>query len=681
MKKILYRLMMAFCMLFFVGDIYGQGNVNLLDSLKAKASDKNVKGVDKIKTYSSITNILVNKGLEEYKTYLDTLKNLVILENTGYTLGLLFFTQGHIYRIQGNLDSAKISYKEAEKLLVDNPENLHKVYNNLAIVLNDLGKKDEAINYLNKCIVYFTKQNKMNIVSTQYLNLGLIYSELDFTEKSLEYYFKSLKIKEQNKDSVGSMYLYQNISGVLIDQSIKLNDAEKYLEKMLLYAQNLKDSTVIGDYYANMANLAAEKNDNTQRIILIKKALNIYRQINFKLHNPKVLSNLGNAYQDNKEYDKSASTYILGLQSSEEVGDMQQIAKIYLGLGKVMLFKNKYDSAKLCIDSAIYYSVQLEDRTIQYWAYKTYGEIYKSMGNYPLANRYMEKFINLKDSVQNETTLKNIARLQTEYQTTQKDLENQQLKTANLEQSQAQQQQLFIFAALFTVLMSAGGFLYYRNQQKAKQMEQERKLVQVNAENEANKKNVQDLETRNHSIGSQLHSYKGTLIHISEQVQDSNPQAAQQLAEVAVSIQAVTEQTYPPDIAAPLHQILLTRLAKYELSFEKQGTKLINDIAAIDKDLSKEVKLAYCRIFENILSNSYRHGKATEIHVSFFVDEKGLLLQVEDNGVGFDVANVKKNIGLNDYEMYAKYIKGKLNIDSQKGQGTTISLMLSTQFL
>jgi len=51
-----------------------------------------------------------------------------------------------------------------------------------------------------------------------------------------------------------------------------------------------------------------------------------------------------------------------------------------------------------------------------------------------------------------------------------------------------------------------------------------------------------------------------------------------------------------------------------------------------------------------------------------------LLIDVEDNGKGFDIQTTKRNMGLNNIEMRVKYLEGKMNIDSRQGSGTSITI-------
>ena len=103
----------------------------------------------------------------------------------------------------------------------------------------------------------------------------------------------------------------------------------------------------------------------------------------------------------------------------------------------------------------------------------------------------------------------------------------------------------------------------------------------------------------------------------------------------------------------------------------------------VDEDveslLEDEEKVHIYRVIQEGLTNAIRHGNPTRLHVKLTRGEDSILLQVEDDGVGFDpdalVSNGKSQerlglIGLRE-RIYA--LSGNLEINSSPESGTTIS--------
>lgn len=80
------------------------------------------------------------------------------------------------------------------------------------------------------------------------------------------------------------------------------------------------------------------------------------------------------------------------------------------------------------------------------------------------------------------------------------------------------------------------------------------------------------------------------------------------------------------------------------------------------------------RAVETTVSNIARHAKATEIRFKLRVTQKRGFLAIQDNGIGFDPAQVVKNIGLESLKYRADRLHGRLRIISGVGRGTTIAI-------
>jgi signal transduction histidine kinase len=83
------------------------------------------------------------------------------------------------------------------------------------------------------------------------------------------------------------------------------------------------------------------------------------------------------------------------------------------------------------------------------------------------------------------------------------------------------------------------------------------------------------------------------------------------------------------------------------------------------------------RIAQEALQNAIRHAAAGCVVVSLQAAGEGLLLEVTDDGVGFDPAAPglrSRRLGLTSMEERARRIGGRLEIDSSAGAGTTVRL-------
>lgn len=96
----------------------------------------------------------------------------------------------------------------------------------------------------------------------------------------------------------------------------------------------------------------------------------------------------------------------------------------------------------------------------------------------------------------------------------------------------------------------------------------------------------------------------------------------------------------------------------------------------LNGSLDGEQELQIYRIIQELVGNTLKHAKASEIIIQLNEYENKVNLLVEDDGKGFDPLNLRKEAGIGMENLKARVAKlnGSLHIDSGKGAGTTISI-------
>lgn len=106
------------------------------------------------------------------------------------------------------------------------------------------------------------------------------------------------------------------------------------------------------------------------------------------------------------------------------------------------------------------------------------------------------------------------------------------------------------------------------------------------------------------------------------------------------------------------------------------------DLQGLDHLFTKEAQIILYRIFQEALTNIAKHAGATKVRLAIQKFRDTVLFEVEDNGQGFEVAQVlnrahrHKGLGLAALEERAKMLGGSLLIQSQGGAGTRITLTI-----
>ncbi|MHB8950297.1 MAG: sensor histidine kinase [Rhodoferax sp.] len=96
--------------------------------------------------------------------------------------------------------------------------------------------------------------------------------------------------------------------------------------------------------------------------------------------------------------------------------------------------------------------------------------------------------------------------------------------------------------------------------------------------------------------------------------------------------------------------------------------------------LAPDIETACFRIVQEALTNISRHARATQVTITLRHENEALLLCVQDDGCGFDLAAMRQramlggSVGVLGMQERASLIGGKLDIESAPGQGSQVQL-------
>jgi signal transduction histidine kinase len=85
------------------------------------------------------------------------------------------------------------------------------------------------------------------------------------------------------------------------------------------------------------------------------------------------------------------------------------------------------------------------------------------------------------------------------------------------------------------------------------------------------------------------------------------------------------------------------------------------------------------RIAQEALQNALRHAEAGNVRVRLRAEDGQLRLEVHDDGIGFDPSDPEvrsRRLGLTSMEERAQRLRGRLEIDSTRGEGTSVRLVV-----
>jgi signal transduction histidine kinase len=119
------------------------------------------------------------------------------------------------------------------------------------------------------------------------------------------------------------------------------------------------------------------------------------------------------------------------------------------------------------------------------------------------------------------------------------------------------------------------------------------------------------------------------------------------------------------------------RLKPYGLTFSLQDHTL-------KERLPRPVETALFRVVQEGLTNILRHAKASSVMVRLDQDHDLIILEICDDGVGFDPQRLesldpgKRGLGLRGMRERATILGGSLELESAPREGTTVRIRFHT---
>jgi signal transduction histidine kinase len=157
-------------------------------------------------------------------------------------------------------------------------------------------------------------------------------------------------------------------------------------------------------------------------------------------------------------------------------------------------------------------------------------------------------------------------------------------------------------------------------------------------------------------------------------VQEELRQMRENIFKISQDVHNLSRQLHP----SILDDLGLIKAVESECTnfSKREGIEVVFNHENISTIIPKDVSLSLYRIIQEGLSNISKHACAEHISVSLKGIDHDVLLSVQDDGIGFDLAEVKEKPGLGFSSMRerARLIHGGFSIRSQPNKGTLITV-------
>lgn len=198
-------------------------------------------------------------------------------------------------------------------------KSLSYLYAQYANICFNKRKIDAAISYYNKSAALCQKVKNNDLLADCYENIGMVYGEMDNTEKQMEYYFKSLAIREKYNDKdIHNSYL--NI-GYQFQQHKDFDKAYLYYNKALNILRKENNNAVLVYVYIYISDLYRRKKDFSKVKEYGEKALDLAIKLGDLSAKADAKNMLGIASRVEGDYHAALQNHIESLDLYESISN------------------------------------------------------------------------------------------------------------------------------------------------------------------------------------------------------------------------------------------------------------------------------------------------------------------------------------------------------------------------
>ncbi|MGG5485591.1 tetratricopeptide repeat-containing sensor histidine kinase [Gaetbulibacter sp. PBL-D1] len=615
--------------------------------------------------------------------------------------GILYFSIGFS---QNNVvvlnDSAMDMYKTnpqksielLEKALSISEKN--KIANNIALSKNNLGivKRDLGLFTEAKLLSTAALETSTDsiIIASAYNNVGACNRNLGLYEDALAAYVEALKIYDAKSmdshratvtNNIGTVYSYLGMNQQAIENHLKAKD--------IFEAEDNKKG--MSEVYNSIAIIYANDGDLLKSLDYFKASLKLEEDLNSQKGIAESTNNVGAVYYYLEEIDSALLYFNKSVKAERAIGNQTGIGATYNNIADVLIENNRLEEAKVYLDSGYYYTRKAKSATDIETALHNYSQYYEAKNQPQKALEYYKSFTLFRDSILNIETNGKVAELEIQYQTEKKEKEilSQRADLAEKELDLSKKNNYILGLVALAVVLSLLGYLVYSQQKiKNRQLLRENQLKDALAKIETQSK-LQDQRLRisrdlHDNIGAQLTFIISSLDNLKygfklpeklgDKLKSISTFTSSTIYELRDTIWAMNKNEISiEDLQSRISNFIdKAHIASEGIEFNFKKGEQIND----DLQFTSVEGMNIYRIIQESVNNAIKYAEATKITVEVNQVNDKLLVQVSDNGKGFDALKVELGNGLNNMKKRAYEIDGELTVTSAEGNGTIVKLQM-----
>ncbi|MBC8111160.1 MAG: tetratricopeptide repeat protein [Verrucomicrobia bacterium] len=333
----------------------------------------------------------------------------------------------------GQYTKAKASYLSAYQFSQKNNDTYCQGISliKMGLLTKRQGEYTQSLDYFGQSSLIWEQRKDKKRYSDCLIAMADIYWATGNHIQYMDMGVKALTIKEQIGDRSG-MAMSLNGIGHYYQIQKDYPKAIENFQKAVNTAKSVADERWVAYSLANMADVYRIQKNYPEALRLHTEALSLREKLQNKHETGLSYNDIGFTYSSSGEFDKALWYFKKALVIFYAVSAKPNLSVTNLSVAEIFINKKMPDSAVVYIDKGLFFARSVQLKYSERRAFLLFSQLYDLKNDAPTSLAYYRKFVALKDSLFSTETSKQIAELQTRYETEKKEARIEVLNKENL---------------------------------------------------------------------------------------------------------------------------------------------------------------------------------------------------------------------------------------------------------
>ena len=381
----------------------------------------------------------------------------------------------------------------------------------ILVEISDLCEVNEMPKYVNPALVIGKRVVEkdpqsyyVQYYAAAYNNEAFYYDRVGNIDGAIASYLKSLKIREEDNDSLGMAESYNNLASMFQHQA-DLGAALSYYNKARTIYKMYEDTAGLTNVYINVGFVYYSEGQYDSSQYFFEKGLYLAEVTNDINAMGFALNNLSALYYRNGWFDKTEATYLRSLELRKITGRKNAISRSHHNLGRFYLNRGNVKKALLHAKTSLQLALEINSPDIRSDADLLLSDVYLEQKMFEKSYQHLMSHMMMKDSILNEQTQKATVKQQMEYEYERQkmidDKEHEKQLAISAEQEQKQKVIIYFIVGGLILVIIFSIIISNRLQLTRKQkliIEDQKKSVEL-AHDQLEEKNTEIIDSINYA--------------------------------------------------------------------------------------------------------------------------------------------------------------------------------------